>query len=149
IDCGHVALIIAVIARVASVNGIQVRGTVGRRERECGRALLIEALERRGLRPAAAQDLRAVGNLVFVDQAVETIAVDVLPVGIDRRRRRRVARTTGLVDPAGSGPVLPRPDLCTGLRIQGDDSSVLRRDEQQIFYALCSTYRLEKDGSAV
>ena len=92
VDRGDVTLIVAVVARVAAVHDIEIGRPVRGRDRERRRTLFVETLECGRLRPAAVDDFGAVADLILVDVAVEAVAVDVLPIGIDRRRRSRVAR---------------------------------------------------------
>src|SRR6185312_7483460 len=106
--------------------------------------LLIEALQGRELRPSSSRDFDTVANLVLVCVTVQTVAVDVLSVGIDRRRRGRVARAAGVVDLARARTVLMAPDDRSGLRIEGDDLAVARGDEQQILDAERSAHTFEK-----
>src|SRR5438105_4183369 len=91
VDRRHVALVVAVVTWIASVHHVEISCATGRRERERGRAFFVEALEGGRLRPASTQDFSAIADLILVDVAVETVAVHVLPIRIDRRRRRRIA----------------------------------------------------------
>src|SRR5262249_18617422 len=56
IDGREVALVVAGVARVAAVEDVKKRRAVGRGGGERRRSFLVEALERRELRPAAARD---------------------------------------------------------------------------------------------
>ena len=85
VDRGHVALIVAVVARIAAVHDVKIADAVRGRDRQRRRTLLIEALESRQLRPPATDDFGAVADLVLVHVPVETVAVDVVATRIDRR----------------------------------------------------------------
>src|SRR5437660_12906376 len=116
-------LIVAVVTRITAMHDIEIRNPVGGCGRERGRTFLIEAFKRCELRPERIDAFGAVTELKLVDTAVQTVAVNILPIGIDCRRGRRIARAPSQVDLTRSRPVLVRPDLRPRLAIEGDDAS--------------------------
>ena len=84
IDGGDVPLIVAVVARIATMGHVKVSGAAARRgEDQRRRSFLVEGLRAGEHRPATGGDLRAGGDGVLVDAPFETIAVDELPARID------------------------------------------------------------------
>ena len=132
IDRGDVTLIVAVVTRVAPVHHVEISRPVGGCNRQCRRTLFVEALERGRLRPAPAGDLGAVTDLILVNVAVETVAVNILSTGIDGGRRSRIARASRQVDLTGPRSILLGPDLRSGLGIECDDAAIPGRDEKQV-----------------
>ena len=79
VDGDEVALVVAPVARVAGVHGVEVGVAVGGgRRAQRRRALLVPRLEGGGHRPAAGRDLDAGGEGDLVDLAVEAVGVDVV-----------------------------------------------------------------------
>src|SRR6266498_4221046 len=79
VDRGYVTLIVAVVARIAAVHDVKIANAVRGRDRQRRRTLFVEALKSRQLRPAATDDFSAVADLVLVDVAVETVAINISP----------------------------------------------------------------------
>src|SRR5262249_10489117 len=133
-DGGDVALVVAVIAGVAARRHVEVGvAALGGGEGQRRGALLVEALGRGQLGPAAGGDLGAVGDRVLVHHAVEAVAVDVAAVGMDGRRGGGVAGAAVLVDLASAGGavrLLPH-DVAAG-GVERDDVAGLRGHEDEI-----------------
>ena len=144
VDRGHVTLIVAVVAWVAPVYHVKIGRPIGGCGREGRRAFFIETFERGQLRPAAAHDFSAVADLILVHVAVETVAVDILPIGIDGRGGRRIARASRPVDLARSGPVLMGPGLASRLGVERNDAAVPGRDEKQVLGTRRGTHSFQE-----
>ncbi len=69
---------------------------------------------------------------VFVDPAVESVGVDERSAGVDRGRRRRVARCPAIVDGATARTVLVGPYGGTGGGVERGDPAGLRRHEEEV-----------------
>src|SRR5262249_44248387 len=85
VDDRQVSLIVAGISRVTAMRDVQITRSPcdGRRGERRGSFLGV-SLERGQLRPAAGLDLGPVTDLVLVHVAVQTIAVDILTIRINR-----------------------------------------------------------------
>src|SRR5947209_14538357 len=86
----------------------------------------------RELGPNTIDDLGTVTNTELVHVAVETVAVHVRAVGIDRRRRCGVAGNRAAVYRARARPVLMAPDLNAGVSIQSNDVAIVGCDKEQV-----------------
>src|SRR5437762_3101482 len=83
IDRGNVTLIVAVVTRITAVHDIEICRPIRGCDCEGRRAFFIEALERGRLRPERIDGFGAVSDLILMDVAVETVAVNILSIGID------------------------------------------------------------------
>src|ERR1700682_1916291 len=99
------------------------------RDRQCRRSLLVEAFGGCQLRPTADDDLHAVADLILVHAAVESVAVHIESIGIERRRRRGVAAGASVIDAAAVRWVLMAPYLRAALGIERNDVTCLGCDE--------------------
>jgi hypothetical protein len=145
-----VALVVALVARIAAGRDVEIGlAALGRGEDQRRGALLVEDFRRDELGPAAGRDLGAVGDGVLVHVPVEAVAVDVLAIGIERRRRRRVADAGAVVDLAGGRAVRLLPQDGAAVPVERHDVARPRGDEERVVGGAVDGDALEHDGRAV
>src|SRR5262249_9344450 len=129
---------------------VEITGPVLRRRNAQRRRDLFDVrLARHDLRPAAADDLQAVADSILVRISVEAVAVNKLPVRINRGRRCRVTVGRAVVDNARAGIASLGPDDGSVVGVQRDDVAGLGRYEKKVSFTARHTYAAQVNRRSI